>query len=690
MSHRGTRLTSTTWLRRGLPAAGLAVVLAALAAVADDSQVLKDLDAPDEAARAAAVARLRASPERDALVVRVLRDDAERAKLGPRAAASLADLAGEFELRFANGGLRALVADPAAPIDARKAAARALAKTGSVADVSALGDAVPAIPDEAARALVAIGGPAAANALRRGGGDSPPLEVHAGLALLGDTSALPRLVAALKGPDSARAATLLAWATGRDPAADPSVWESFLRCREIASALADRDNDKAGDAADALAARLRSGTEAALAADLVSILRDPKWPAPARDKAALTLGLGGVRSAKDDLLWACRDGEVGSVRMYAGRALARVGDLSCAPVLVAMLNNDEDKDRISARRTGEGDFYPVDPCFIDALYRLGCRGAADRAIDLLAAEYRTRLHRDCLRCLVEIGAKEQDFGFEPDASKPERKVAVDRIRAWWREARETVAIAPKPDDPGWPEFRKAVDENIAKLGGLKFLYQMRAKNLLIDLAEPARPQIEAALSNENEHIRMGAADVLGAAALRDTAKALAARLAVEPNPTVRSRLLVALEVCGRPWPDGRAAGGPEIAEAVRKQFDDRSLDVRIAAARTLGVVGDVVADAPRLTTARSETRNDDPTFRFVASAAILRLARRAALPDVVAQLRSDDVALRTEAARTLASAGFDLRGYDADLAPEAREEAIRRIEATLPSTLPTVPYKERK
>ena len=72
-----------------------------------------------------------------------------------------------------------------------------------------LGDAVAAIPDEATRALVAIGGDAAVNALRRGGGDNPPLEVAAGLALLGDDAGLPRLVQALKGADAAKAASLL-------------------------------------------------------------------------------------------------------------------------------------------------------------------------------------------------------------------------------------------------------------------------------------------------------------------------------------------------------------------------------------------------------------------------------------------------------------------------------------------------
>jgi HEAT repeat protein len=667
----------------------LVLAIAAAAHAEGGTDALKKLDADDPAARAAAVDELRKAPDRDTVIVRALRDPAERAQLGPHAVESLADLAGELNLRFANGGLRSILLDPAAPIAARKAAARALGKTGGVGDVSILGDAVAALPDEATRALVAIGGDAALSALRRGGGDNPPLEVAAGLALLGDASGLPRLVAALKGADSAKAGALLKWATGRDLPPDAAAWESFLRQRAVVDQLVDPDNDKAGDVADKIAATLHGPGGVAAAADLVAILRDEKWPPAARDKAALALGLGDVKSAKDDLLWATRDGEVGSVRMYSASALARVGDLSCAPVLIAMLNNDEDKDRIAGRRTGEGDFYPVDPCFIRALYRLGCRGAADRAIDLLAGEYRTRLHRDCMRTLDELGPH-KDFGFQPDASKPERKVAVDRIRAWWREARETIPIAPKADDPGWPAFRKAVDENIEKLGGYKFLYQLRAKNLLIDLAEPARPQIEAALANDNEHIRMGAADVLAAAALRDSAPALAARLKTEPNPAARTRLLVALEVCGRPWPDGRPAGGPDIADAVRAALGDRSLDVRIAAARTLGVVGDVSVDAARLVAAKAETKNDDVVFKFAASAALLRLARKSSLPDVVAQLRSDDVALRAEAAKSLTAAGVDLHGYDADQATEAREAAIQKIEESLPANLSSVPYKERK
>jgi HEAT repeat protein len=669
----------------------LALVLAfAAGAFAEGgADAVKKLDSDDPAARAAAIDELRKAPDRDAVIVRTLRDESMRTQLGPHAIESLAGLAAEFDLRFANGGLRAIVADPSAPLASRKAAARALGKTGGLGDVAILADAIPALPDESVRALVAIGGDSATAALRHAAAGGTSLEACAGLAVLGDWSGLPRLAEALKGADRARAGALLQWATGRDLPPEPAAWDAFLRQRTIVTSLADLDNDKAGDAADALAAKLRAEGGAALAADLVAVLRDPKWPATARDKAALALGLGGVRSAKDDLLWACRDGEVGSVRMYAASALARVGDLSCAPVLDAMLNNDEDKDRISARRTGEGDFYPVDPCFIRTLYRLGCRGAADRAIDLLAGEYRTRLHRDCLRALGEFSGG-KDFGFQPDASKAERQVAVARIRAWWREARETVPIAPKADDPGWPAFRKAIDENIALLGGFKFLYQLRAKNLLIDLAEPARPQIEAALSNENEHIRMGAADVLAAAALRDSAKSLADRLKAEPNPAVRTRLLVALEVCGRPWPDGRPVGGPEIVDAVRAALDDRSLDVRIDAARALGVVGDVAADTPRLAAAKAEKRNDDVAFRFTASAAILRLARQSALPDVVAQLRSDDVALRAEAAKALTAAGFDLHGFDPDQPADAREAAIAKIVESLPAGLASVPYRERK
>jgi hypothetical protein len=358
-------------------------------------------------------------------------------------------------------------------------------------------------------------------------------------------------------------------------------------------------------------------------------------------------------------------------------------------VLAASLVTDVDRDRLSAKRGKENDFFPVDPCFVRALFRMGCRGATSRLIDLLAGEYRTRLHRDCLRALAEVSGG-RDFGFEPDAVKSERKAAVDRIRAWWREARETIPIAPKADDPGWPQFRKAIDERIATLGGFKFLYQLRAKNALIDLAEPAMPQLEAALASDSQLIRMGVADVLCAAGLRVSAQALAARLAAEPNPAVRTRLLAALEVCGRPWPDGRKAGGPEIADAVRAMLDDRSLDVRIAAARTLGVVGDVTADVPRLLAARADVRNADATFRFTAAAAAIRLAFRSCLPDIVAQLRSDDIALRSEAARALTAGGIDLHGYDPDQPPDAREEAIRRILEVAPTGLTTVPYRERK
>jgi HEAT repeat protein len=680
--------------------AAVAALLLGMAVVARGDEALdaaRRLDADDDAARAAAIADLKKSPDRDAVVVKALRDDSVRSQLGPHALEALADLAGELDLRFANGGLRAIVADPRAAPAARKAAARALAKIGGVADVSALGDAISAAPDEAVRALVAIGGPAAVNALRRGGGDDPPLEVHAGLAKLGDASGLPRLAAALRGPDAARAAALLKWATGKEVDGGPDAWDALLRRRAIVEKFADLDNDKAGDAVDEIAAKLRSPSGGPLADDLIAIVKDRTWPVYARNKSALALGLGDVKTpaAKEALLWACRsehyaDREDGSVRMYAADALARVGDLSCTTKLAYMLNFDEDEDRIAAKRTGEGDFPPVDPCIVRALLRIGCRGAIDRIIELLAAEYRTRLHRDCLRALAEVSGG-KDFGFQPDAAKAERVAAVDRIRAWWREARSTIPIAPKADDPGWDAFRKSVDENIATLGGFKFLYQMRAKNVLIDLAEPAFPQLVAALSNENEHVRMGVADVLGAAALRDAATPLAERLKVEPNPAVRTRLLVALEICGRAWPDGRPGASPAVADAVRGAMDDRVLDVRIAATRTLGVLGDVTVDLPRILKAREEKRNAEDAFRFTASAAVLRLAFRASIADIVVQLRNDDdAALRTDAARALAVAGIDLKGYDADAPKDVREAAIQRILAATPMGFSTVPYKERK
>jgi len=75
---------------------------------------------------------------------------------------------------------------------------------------------------------------------------------------------------------------------------------------------------------------------------------------------------------------------------------------------------------------------------------------------------------------------------------------------------------------------------------------------------------------------------------------------------------------------------------------------------------------------------------------VLRLVVRGILPDIIPQLRSDDAALRTDAAKALAAAGVDLRGYDADQPPEMREAAIQRMLASTPTGFGTVPYKERK
>ncbi len=632
------------------------------------------LDVDDDAARAAAVARLRESPDRDRLVAEALRDEGLRGRLGAHALAELADLAAATDLRFAASGLRALVRDPEVDLAGRRAAARALGKLGGVVDVSALGDAVRDLPDEATRALAAIGGAASLNALRRGAGGSPPIEALAGMALLGDASGLPALVEQVDSPDPAeaqRAVALLRWATGRELPPRRLAWATFLRQRMLEEALGAVDNDAAEAAVDELVTKARGADAAQVQQDLIAVLGDRAWHRFARAKAALVLGLAGVRSAQPALLVAVQSGEDGMVRLYAADALARVGDLSAAPDLAWSLVHDEDLDRLKAQRRRKDEFFPVDPAMARALLRIGVPGVGSRLIDFLAGDYRTRLHRDCLRALDELSGG-KDFGFEPDASQPDRLLALARIRTWWADARETVPIAPRADDPGWPLFRDKVAKHVANLGAFKFLDQMRAKAVLVMLAEPARPQIEEALSHTDMHVRMGAADVLQTAGLRAAAPALARRLREETKSPARTRLLVALEACGRRWPDGRATVPAEDAAPVREALGDRDIDVRIAAARAIGVVG-ATSDVAVLLAARAEPGNDDPAFRFASAAGLLRLGDRSAAADVVWQLLDADVALRADAMRVLASAGVDLHGYDPDLPPEERERIVALV-----------------
>ncbi len=659
-------------------ASALALLAAAPARAGDPPPAVRALDAGDEAARAAALAALRAAEDRDALVAGTLRDAEAFAALGPRARRALVELAGELGLPFVNAPLRALVRDADADTELRRAAVVALGAHGGVGDVAALTEALETFPGEASRALVAIGGHAAENALRRRAeaGDAP-LAVTAALVHLGDDTGIAPLVAALGDPArAAEAGRLLVWATGRELPPEGAAWADFVRRRQLARALAARDVDAAQRAEEETARRLAAGGDPRLLDDLVAVLTDPAWSSEERSAAALVLGLGGARDARDALLRVCRNQEDGSVRLYAGEALARVGDLSCAVPLADMLVHDEDRDRIKARRTlmGEaGEFVPVDPGFVRALFRIGCPGGAEPLLELLDGDYRTRLHRDSMRAFLELpGAS--DFGFEPDASKRERQPLVAQCRAWFRENRDTLGIAPRADDPGWEAFRGHVAERIKILGGFKFLYQLRAKKALVIVAEPALPQLVAALADPDLHVRMGVAEVLRGATLRSAADPLAARLAHEESPVVRTKLVWALEVCGRPGPAGRAPSDA-VRRAVRAALGDVNLDVRIAAARTLGVVGEREADRAALVAARGRKENAVPAFAAASAGALELLGDRSAFGDLAEELLCDDVARRADAADVLRRAGRDLHGYDADAGEAARRAAVDAMRA---------------
>lgn len=616
--------------RRAVPFVLFLALLAAVAAAESPAPEVKALDTADAEARKAAAAALVALPDWQEKVLQAIWDDEARREFGPDGLAALVALVGEHRLTMAHGGLRRMVKDPDAPLEARRSAVRLLGEMGGIADVNALAEAVHDLPEEACRALADIGGESAQRALRRAAGENPPDAALAALAVFGDDGGLPALVDHLEsGSGDARASTLslLRWATGRELPDDPAAWHTHLRRRAIAKDLAQIDYDAADAAMNALVAGLESGGDAALSGDLRAILLDPAWPVFARDRAALALGLGGARDAMSDLLAACAR-EVpgpdrrfpGSLRLYAAEALARVGDLSVAVPLAQMLVHDEDPDRLEAKRAEgvTGEYFPVDPAFVRTLYRLGVKGGGQQIVDLLAGAYRTRMHRDCIRALMEITHGET-FGYEADSPDAERNAAVERIRTWWALNRDRIPIEPRADDAGWPVFREHVGALIQELGAFKFLHQMRAKFALTIVAEPARPQLEAALGHETLHVRMGAAEVIAGAGMRAAAPALAARLAREDNAAARTKLLMALAACTGPRAEGTPAFSAGELDAIRTvaraALGDGALDVRIGSLAVLGNVGDA-GDAQRIRDAMEPSGNRSPAFRQAAEKAL--------------------------------------------------------------------------
>ncbi len=637
------------------------------------------LDAADAEARTQAAAALEAAPERDRLVADWLRDPARRGKLGDGALAALCRAAAAHDVRAANPGLRAILRDSAAGADAKRAAATALAKTGGVADVSALADAIEAVPKEASEALAAIGGPSAVSALVRGGGENPAPEVLAARSRLGDSAAFDALIERLaSGPadGATRVQAALSWAAGRDLGSDPAAWRRHARREQMVRRLADADNDAAQTETARLADAVRAGDPEILD-DLAVVVADTAAPVYARAKAAIAIGLSGQRSKNDVLLAATANQIPGDVRRAAAQALARVGDLSCAVPIANMLVHDEDRDRLLAKRVPRTEFVPVDPELARCLSRRGLPGGGFAMIDILQGEYRTGLQRDAMRAFEELTGG-RHAGYEPDASQKERMEACYRLRNLWRDVRDELPLVVPADDPGWPKFRADVNVLIDTLKAQRFLIQWRAKRALIIVAEPAADQLVAALSHDVMHIRMGAAEVMAEAALRRFTVPLAERLSKDTNAVARTKYLAALETCARPDAKGEIPGGDATRAPVRAALGDRaSIDVRIAAVRALGVVGDA-SDVARIVAARAESRNAEETFRAASALALLRRGDRSGLPDFVVELRCDDVARRTDAVRGLAALGVEVAGYDPDASPEARESAVAAFEKLVP------------
>lgn len=669
-----------------LTAAGTLLALPTLSARAEElPPAVKELGAADASVRQAALERLRADPGVDRVLDAALNSDATRKALDERTLIALCGLVRERGKSFANFGLRHLLSDTDAPLEARRAAAVTLETTGNLADVSPLGDAVPELPAEAARALAAIGGPAAINALRRGGGERPGTPVQAALLKLGDDAALDALMTELDAAaDPAGVTQWLSWATGRDLGSDVARWHAFARRRALETQLADPDADAATEALRDVVKRLADDTDGALADDLIAMMRGPDWDVFARNKAAMALGLAGVAKAKPALLESCANRQPGSLRVYAADALARMGDLSCAVPLASMLVHDEDVDRLVATREQQNngvDYVPVDPAFVRTLFRLGLPGGNECIVELLTGRYRTRMHRDCMRALAELTGGDT-FGYEPDSSDAERIAASTRIRNWWVAHREGLPLAPRADDPGWPAFRADVDALITKLGEFKFLYQLRAKRALVIVAEPALPQLLAALDNEKLAVRNGTAEVLALAGLRRSVPALLGRYPKEENPVARTKLLAALESCTGP----RDASVPaldssdlvQLAETCLAALEDRSIDVRIAAVRLLGNLPPDSALTGPVIAARNHPDNALDAFQVQSAGTLLRLGDRSALPDLVDALDVDDVASRAEALRLLLAGGVNPQGFDPDAAAEARAAAISKIRKNVP------------
>jgi len=282
-----------------------------------------------------------------------------------------------------------------------------------------------------------------------------------------------------------------------------------------------------------------------------------------------------------------------------------------------------------------------------------------------------------VRALREVTGGE-DFAYEPDAPTVERLAASAQAHAWWAEARDGLGLAPTPDDPGWDVFRTHVSEHIAKLGAFKFLHQLRAKKALIMVAEPALPQLVEALGDEDLHVRMGAAEVLHGAGLRAAGPALAERLSVEEHPVARTKQLFALERCGRRTSEG---GSPDVVRSsVRAALEDRTLEVRIAAARTLGAVGESSVDVPVLQNLRQTADGGADAvraFRTATAGALMLLGDTSGFEDLAVELLCDDVARRADTADVLRRAGVDLEGYDPDGTPEERAAAVERIRSVL-------------
>ena len=260
-----------------------------------------------------------------------------------------------------------------------------------------------------------------------------------------------------------------------------------------------------------------------------------------------------------------------------------------------------------------------------------------------------------------------DHGYSPNGPYPRQERAILEMEHWWIEQRDELwATAPPFTDP---ELLRRVHWLVDGLA----LYQIRtvdnARFILKSLGPPALPAFERHLSDPRFYVRVHLLEALSrmgeelAPHSEELLRILGPHL-IDPDPAIRTQ---AVSILG-------SAKLSQARDLLAAALSDSDGSVRVAAVRSLGLVGSPDAVGLLLPLADSTVRDD---LRANARAALFRLGLDEALDPLLEELLEPNLKVQASALEALGWLGAPIAEFPLAASRALREPFPARIRMAL-------------